>query len=230
MENDIVESEEILKRQKNCLLKVKSVLDCLQTIKALRPITDKDFVVSLRDFFSETQELIRSKNQADTILYRIRDEGGGINVEPAKDLGEVGSATAYIISIDDNEAFKAYIAKIDNELESFKSKESLSQKEANPEGLPSFDANEGSIIWGKKKCKLPFKRNEYYLCEVLFSKPFGTRVSESNILEAIDRESSRKEGQRTVYDAVIAVNKRAAQAFGIKKFLGWNNSNTWISI
>src|SRR3989344_7481212 len=49
-----------------------------------------------------------------------------------------------------------------------------------------FDAKTGKITIGSKICPVPINTNQYFLCKILFAVPFGTPVTETDIVDTID--------------------------------------------
>ena len=79
---------------------------------------------------------------------------------------------------------------------------------------------------GGKPCEIPINTNQYFLCKKMFSIPLGTPVKEIDILDMIDWARDTK---RSVYDAMLAVNKKAKQSLGIEKLLRWNAGRVWVN-
>jgi len=88
---------------------------------------------------------------------------------------------------------------------------------------PSFDEKLGKIFFKDKSCNIP-PGNQFALCKVVFKQPFGTLIPENDIAFQIDLAHC-KETKRTVYDAMLAVNKRIKRDFGISKFMEWRESH-----
>jgi len=88
-----------------------------------------------------------------------------------------------------------------------------------------FDMKTGIINIGGKLCEIPINTNQYFLCKILFAVPFGTPVTETDIVDMIDWA---KETKRSVYDAMSAVNKRIKSDLGIDKFIKWKTGRVRI--
>ena len=88
-----------------------------------------------------------------------------------------------------------------------------------------FDAKTGKITIGSKICPVPINTNQYFLCKILFAVPFGTPVTETDIVDTIDWA---KETKRSVYDAMNAVNKRIENDLNIEKFMKWKTGRVRI--
>src|SRR3989344_3641400 len=88
-----------------------------------------------------------------------------------------------------------------------------------------FDAETGKITIGSKVCPVPINTNQYFLCKILFAVPFGTPVTETDIVDTIDWA---KETKRSVYDAMNAVNKRIENDLNIEKFMKWKTGRVRI--
>ena len=90
-----------------------------------------------------------------------------------------------------------------------------------------FDEKNGKIIYGKKECLIPINTNQYYVCKVVFSKPPGTKITEEDIFEELDRSKST-EKYRTIYDACRIINMKVEESIGIPKLLINKKSLVWI--
>lgn len=95
-------------------------------------------------------------------------------------------------------------------------------------GKLKFDEEKGIILIGLKKCKLPFKKFEYYLFKTLYKHPLGERVPESDILTAFGYEC-KADSETAAYDALRRLNERAKKSFGIDKLIDYEGSNFWIN-
>ena len=81
-----------------------------------------------------------------------------------------------------------------------------------------FSDKTGEITIGTRVCQVPINTNQYFLCKILFAVPFGTLVTETDIVDMVDWA---KDTKRSVYDAMIAVNKRIEIDLHIEKFFKW---------
>ncbi len=93
----------------------------------------------------------------------------------------------------------------------------------------TFDPKTGTISLGKKDCKIPYKKMEYYLVERLFKEPIGNRVSETTLQESIDflGESNDKKDRR-IYDAHSRLNKKIRSRLGIERLVRFEGTHYWI--
>ena len=89
-----------------------------------------------------------------------------------------------------------------------------------------FNEETGKITIGGNVCPIPINTNQYFLCKVLFAVPFGTPVTETDIVDMIDWA---KETKRSVYDAMNAVNKRIESDLNIEKFIKWKTGRVRIN-
>gem|GEM_PF-3243912 len=112
-----------------------------------------------------------------------------------------------------------YLLKID------RSALALIEAKPTPSDKPSFDENSGKIFFNGKESEIPLKTNQYFLCKKLFSETPGKRVKEIDILDMIDWS---KDGARSVYDSMRAVNTRAKRDLGILELFCWRNNTIWI--
>jgi hypothetical protein len=89
-----------------------------------------------------------------------------------------------------------------------------------------FDEKTGFITMGAHKpCPIVVNSHHYFVCKLLFRENFGTRVTETDILDQIDYA---KESKRRIYDAMRAVNKKIKAHFGIDRFIQWRTGRVWI--
>jgi hypothetical protein len=89
-----------------------------------------------------------------------------------------------------------------------------------------FDEKTGFITMGAHKpCPIVINSHHYFVCKLLFTEKFGTRVTETDILDQIDYA---KESKRRIYDAMRAVNKKIKTHFGIERFIHWKTGRVWI--
>lgn len=89
-----------------------------------------------------------------------------------------------------------------------------------------FDENSGKILLNDKECQIPLKTNQYFLCKLLFNKPFGKRVEEQEI---IDSRNWKEDTSRSIYDAVRLVNQKIKKALEILDFFEWKKNTVWIN-
>ena len=111
----------------------------------------------------------------------------------------------------------------------YREKEEISQAQPKPAERAqemSFNEKTGEIIWGDRKCQVLINTNQFFLCQKMFSLPFGERVKEIDILDMIDWF---KDSKRSVYDAMRAINEKVHKEFGIKQLMSWRNNHIWIN-
>ena len=89
-----------------------------------------------------------------------------------------------------------------------------------------FNEETGDITQGAKVCPITINTNQYFLCKALFAVPFGTPVTEIDIMEAADL--ARREPKRSIRDAKTAVNKKIKTKLGIDEFICWKKQRAWI--
>lgn len=89
-----------------------------------------------------------------------------------------------------------------------------------------FNEKTGDITRAGKVCPIPVNTNQYFLCKALFAVPFGTPVTEIDIMEAADL--ARREPKRSIRDAKTVVNRKIKAKFGIDEFICWKNQRAWI--
>lgn len=89
-----------------------------------------------------------------------------------------------------------------------------------------FNEKTGDITRGREVCPITINTNQYFLCKALFAVPFGTPVTEIDIMEMADL--ARREPKRSIRDAKTAVNKKMKATFGIDEFICWKKQRAWI--
>lgn len=89
--------------------------------------------------------------------------------------------------------------------------------------LPTFDEKKSELKFEDKECPIPPSTHQFYLCKAIFSPShkIGDWITEQEILDHIDMENT---GPRTVYDAMLAVNKLVRARLGVDKFIKMENS------
>ncbi len=151
------------------------------------------------------------------------------NIRKAKDINQKDGFEDISTDINYNRIIKK-VNKIGSNKETDFKKGSISEikvKRIQKEKL-YFDTENGEIVYANKKCPLRIGSNQYYLCKLIFEKPFGTKVREDIILEEIDRSKSRSEYPRTIYDAHLLINKKVNKFLGITKLLEYGSARVWI--
>ncbi|MFA4999439.1 MAG: hypothetical protein WC519_01795 [Parcubacteria group bacterium] len=98
-------------------------------------------------------------------------------------------------------------------------------KDNKVKGRVGFNENSAIISLAGKKCQIPIKTNQHFLCREVFEHR-DRRIDEIDILDILDW---RKDGKRSVYDALLAVNKKAKRDLGINKLLEWQNNTVWLN-
>jgi len=93
-------------------------------------------------------------------------------------------------------------------------------------GKLQFNDETGQILFGAMRCQIPINTNQYFLCRKMFSVPLGTPVKEIDILDMIDWARDTK---RSVYDAMLALNRKAKQNLNIEKLFKWNTGRVWVN-
>lgn len=77
------------------------------------------------------------------------------------------------------------------------------------------------------ECPIPQATNQFYFCRKMFNEPFGEHIKEESLIAAIDHE--KKDARRTIYDAMLAVNRRINKTFYVSNFFKWRNNHVWVS-
>ncbi len=89
----------------------------------------------------------------------------------------------------------------------------------------TFDPITGEISLGSNKCSIPFASNQYQLCKILFAKPLGQWLNETDFMNDFFKG---KESARSFYDAIRLTNQKIEQGLKIKKLLIYNASRVQI--
>lgn len=94
-----------------------------------------------------------------------------------------------------------------------------------PKATSKFIDEDGVLVVGKHRIKLPPFKNEHCLCRVMFSRKLGEPVSWDLINEEMsgkELEIDSKNRRRTVQDAMYAINDRIKKyANTDDDFLSW---------
>jgi len=90
---------------------------------------------------------------------------------------------------------------------------------------PTFNTDNGEIVFRDKKCQIPLGSNQYYLCKAIFEKPLGEYVKEDDVVEKFYRGH---DAPRSFYDAVRLVNQRVERDIGIKKLIKFKMASACI--
>lgn len=94
----------------------------------------------------------------------------------------------------------------------------------------TFDQATGTIMFADKRCEIPTGTNQEHLCKAVFKVAYGTKIKEMEVLDMIDWAKDANYSDRTVYDAVREINKRALNELGIKDLLISKGNHVWINI
>ncbi len=107
-------------------------------------------------------------------------------------------------------------------------------KKLSPKDRASLSDKKASIIVGDDEIKLPPYKNEHYLCRAMFSKDVsvGEGIDWSIIFERMTGGNLEDNGKplpsrknwRTVYDALVSVNKRFQEKYNEDLFVWQENT------
>lgn len=138
---------------------------------------------------------------------------------------------AYLDAINDPKAFKKHFVSlsIPNWKTFEKVRETVYEKlnvKANitADNKLTFDNTTGILSLNGRQIEIPINTNQFFLCKKLFAVPIGTRVKEVEVMDMIDWS---KESNRSVYDAIRLVNKRAKEHLDISKLFHWRMNTIW---
>lgn len=149
----------------------------------------------------QQKQVIKDLKKMKAILNYRQDQDGFIISKPAKNV------------------LLKYLANMEAEI-------TPSHADKPVTGKLRFNEETGQILFGNIQCQIPINTNQYFLCRKMFSTPLGTPVKEIDILDMIDWARDTK---RSVYDAMLAVNKKAKQNLGIEKLFKWNAGRVWVN-
>jgi len=81
---------------------------------------------------------------------------------------------------------------------------------------PKYKEDPPRIIWGDTQIFIPHDSNQHFACRILFSRKKGEIVSWDEIMEEIKGKEVEleKNDWRTVYDAVMNLNKKVKEKTG----------------
>ncbi|MFZ2149666.1 MAG: hypothetical protein WAV15_00730 [Minisyncoccia bacterium] len=138
---------------------------------------------------------------------------------------------AYIDAINDPKTFKKHFVsfRISNWKAFEKVREVVYEKLNVKESVVAdnkltFDNDTGILSLNGRQTEVPINTNQFYLAKKLFDVPAGTRVKEIDIMDMIDWS---KDSNRSVYDAMRLVNKRAKEHLGIPELFHWRMNTVW---
>jgi len=92
-------------------------------------------------------------------------------------------------------------------------------------GKAEFNENSAVISLAGKKCQIPIKTNQHFLCREVFEHR-DRRIDEIDILDMMDW---RKDTKRSVYNAAREINKHVKKDLGISKLIEYQNNTVWIN-
>lgn len=87
-----------------------------------------------------------------------------------------------------------------------------------------FDKATGVLSLNGVLVEIPINTNQFYLTKKLFEAPPNTRVKEAEVMDMIDWS---KDSNRSVYDAMRLVNKRAKEHLGMPELFKWRMNTVW---
>lgn len=141
-------------------------------------------------------------------------------------LAEMGAIKDFDFTVDHNNTPTLQLELLQPKFdEVYDNQKKFLNKSVN-DSSPVFDNSKSRIIWRGDECEIPPATNQFYLCEKMFSVPFGTKVKE---IEFLDNLGWKEETQRAVYDAMRLVNDRIKKAFGISGFFVWRNNLVYVN-
>jgi len=185
-------------------------------------------LVFIKDLIEQVRIGIDTGIKVDKVIMNFYYPGFGIEQQKQviKDLKKMRVILNYrqdkdgfVISKPAKNALLKYLANLEAEFVP-------SQADRPVTGKLQFDEGTGQILLGTRRCQIPINTNQYFLCKKMFSIPLGTPVKEIDILDMIDWARDTK---RSVYDAMLAVNKKAKQSLGVEKLLRWNAGRVWVN-
>lgn len=185
-------------------------------------------LVFIKDLIEQVRIGIDTGIKVDKVIINFYYPGFGIEQQKQviKDLKKMKAILNYrqdqdgfIISKPAKNALLKYLSNLEAEI--------IPRHADKPvTGKLQFNEETGQILFGTMRCQIPINTNQYFLCRKMFSVPLGTPVKEIDILDMIDWARDTK---RSVYDAMLAVNKKAKQNLGIEKLLKWNAGRVWVN-
>lgn len=91
-----------------------------------------------------------------------------------------------------------------------------------------FDFDKGILTYGDKAYVFNKWDNQGIVLKTIFSHEYGVDIDVEEIRNALDI-ARIKEEKRTIYDAVLAINKKAEQYLNIEPLLVWQKSTVKIN-
>lgn len=184
-------NQEILKVMK--VINKYRILDSSKSYHYIIPLADFDGIPDFR-------LILYNKLQYEFILTVRQTPQGDLGIE------EYGKYMGYIIDIVPS-AFEKYYASISK---------SINTKGKKPVTYElSFDSDQSRLTCRGMTCDVPRNSLEYFTCKLVFKSPTSP-VEETDIMDEAEKGDQSK---RPIYDAVVRINKKAKEAFGIDKIL-----------
>lgn len=95
-----------------------------------------------------------------------------------------------------------------------------------PSHLLSFNSNSGELYFNGRICNVPLVTNQYFLCQLLFSKEHGERITDE---EVVSLSGWKRDKSRSVYDAARFINEKARDELKIDKLIFTERNHVWLN-
>ncbi len=199
---------------KTILIIIKVIQDKLE----IAPEKDKLIAISLWDFRDENEDTI-PKNDLKNGLKKLAEDEKLFQLKDIRCLDKLGRFAGEKIEFEINrERFKKFYKEHRQDLEQIKQ---ASVIDANK--IVEFLDDEPALKLGDRKCALPPYKNEHFFCRTAFEYKLNEPIDWSLVYEKMAGEEpkNQEKNKRTVYDTLIAINKRVKEVLGIEQLFKW---------
>lgn len=113
-----------------------------------------------------------------------------------------------------------------------KSKQGLRGRWWKHGAIPTFDESTGLMSLDGRSCEVPFRAiNQFAVCQKVFStSPFGKFIEDRFFVDDFRNKGGKKESPRNVKDAIISLNKRVEESFGISELFEYTGESRRVRI
>lgn len=136
----------ILRSKRDALLKVKRILDYIQSKRAISPKDKKGFMIRLTEFLEAGRGIIKIEDDVESILEKIAQESKAITIHAEYATDDIDSWRIYIISILKADALNAYHQQILEEYDKIEPQFQNAKNEASSNGVVPQDVSDGATL------------------------------------------------------------------------------------
>lgn len=136
----------ILRNKRDALLKVKRILDYIQSKREIAPKDKRGFMIRLTEFLEAGRGLIKLENDVESILEKIAQESKAITVHAEYATDDIDSWRIYIISVIKVDALNKYHQQILDEYDRIEPQFQQLKAGAITNEIKPQDTNDTSIL------------------------------------------------------------------------------------